>query len=317
MRYTTRSSVNFMAKGKLQLDLEYFLARSIVGVFATLPRSWAIALGRALGRIAYWLPLNLRRTGERNLAIAFPEMSEEEKQRLLRGSFDSLGRLLAEFSQFPRMTRESLRDLIEYDQVGLAHLRDAEKNERGVIFLTGHLGAWEILSFGWSALEYPLSFLVRPIDNPRIEEMVEKTRTRFGNIAIDKKSAARQALRVLRQKGTLGILSDLNTQPFEGVFVPFFGRLACTSAGIATLALKTDAVVIPTCAVWNAERGKYFFHGDPQVELVRTGDHQRDVEVNTANFAAAMERMIRLYPDQWLWIHKRWKTRPPGEPAIY
>jgi len=306
-----------MAKGKLQLDLEYFLARSIVGVFATLPRSWAIALGRALGRIAYWLPLNLRRTGERNLAIAFPEMSEEEKQRLLRGSFDSLGRLLAEFSQFPRMTRESLRDLIEYDQVGLAHLRDAEKNERGVIFLTGHLGAWEILSFGWSALEYPLSFLVRPIDNPRIEEMVEKTRTRFGNIAIDKKSAARQALRVLRQKGTLGILSDLNTQPFEGVFVPFFGRLACTSAGIATLALKTDAVVIPTCAVWNAERGKYFFHGDPQVELVRTGDHQRDVEVNTANFAAAMERMIRLYPDQWLWIHKRWKTRPPGEPAIY
>lgn len=306
-----------MAKRKLQLNLEYLLARSILGVFGILPRGLAIGIGRAMGRIAYSLPLKLRRTGERNLMIAFPEMDERERQRLLRGSFDSLGRLLAEFSQFPGMTRESLREIIEYDQVGLAHLRDAEKNERGVIFLTGHLGAWEILSFGWSALEYPLSFLVRPIDNPRIEEMVERVRTRFGNIAIDKKSAARQALRVLRQKGTLGILSDLNTQTFEGVFVPFFGRLACTSAGIATLALKTDAVVIPTCAVWNAERGKYFFHGDPQVELVRTGDHQRDVEVNTANFAAAMERMIRLYPEQWLWIHKRWKTRPPGEPDIY
>jgi Kdo2-lipid IVA lauroyltransferase/acyltransferase len=306
-----------MAKRKLQLDLEYLLARSILGVFGILPRGLAIGIGRAMGRIAYLLPLKLRRTGERNLMIAFPEMDERERKRLLRGSFDSLGRLLAEFSQFPGMTRESLREIIEYDQVGLAHLRDAEKNGRGVIFLTGHLGAWEILSFGWSALEYPLSFLVRPIDNPRIEEMVEKVRTRFGNIAIDKKSAARQALRVLRQKGTLGILSDLNTQTFEGVFVPFFGRLACTSAGIATLALKTDAVVIPTCAVWNAERGKYFFHGDPQIELVRTGDHQRDVEVNTANFAAAMERMIRLYPEQWLWIHKRWKTRPPGEPDIY
>lgn len=306
-----------MAKRKLQLNLEYLLARSILGVFGILPRGLAIGIGRAMGRIAYLLPLKLRRTGERNLTIAFPEMDEGERQRLLRGSFDSLGRLLAEFSQFPGMTRESLREIIEYDQVGLAHLRDAEKNGRGVIFLTGHLGAWEILSFGWSALEYPLSFLVRPIDNPRIEEMVERVRTRFGNIAIDKKSAARQALRVLRQKGTLGILSDLNTQTFEGVFVPFFGRLACTSAGIATLALKTDAVVIPTCAVWNAERGKYFFHGDPQVELVRTGDHQRDVEVNTANFAAAMERMIRLYPEQWLWIHKRWKTRPPGEPDIY
>jgi len=206
---------------------------------------------------------------------------------------------------------------IEYDEVGLRHLREAEKNKRGVIFLTGHLGVWELHSFGWSALEYPLSFLVRPLDNERIEEMVEGIRTRFGNRAIDKKSAARQSLRVLREGGTLGILSDLNTQPNEGVFVPFFGKLACTTAGIATLALKTDAVVIPTCAVWDAKRGKYFFHGDPQVELVRTGDHQRDVEVNTTNFAAAMERMIRLYPEQWLWIHKRWKTRPPGEPDLY
>ena len=306
-----------VAKRKLQISLEYLLARSILAFLGVLPRPLAISLGRAMGRVAYWLPLKLRRTGERNLELAFPEMAERHRQRLLRGCFDSLGRLLAEFSQFPRMSRERLRRIIEYDQVGLAHLREAEQNGRGVIFLTGHLGAWEVLSFGWSALEYPLSFLVRPIDNPRIEEMVERVRTRFGNVAIDKKSAARQALRVLRQSGTLGILSDLNTQPYEGVFVPFFGRLACTNAGIATLALKTDAVVIPTCAVWDAKRGKYFFHGDPAVELVRTGNHQRDVEINTANFAAAMEHMIRLYPEQWLWIHKRWKTRPPGEPDIY
>ena len=306
-----------MAKGKLQLNLEYLLARFILSLFGVLPRALAIAVGRTMGRVAYWLPLKLRRTGERNLEIAFPEIGERERQRLLRGCFDSLGRLLAEFSQFPRLSRERLRQMIEYDEVGLAHLREAEKNGRGVIFLTGHLGAWEVLSFGWSALEYPLSFLVRPIDNPRIEEMIERVRTRFGNVAIDKKAAARQALRVLRQRGTLGILSDLNTQTYEGVFVPFFGRLACTNAGIATLALKTDAVVIPTCAVWNQKRGKYFFHGDPPVELVRTGDHERDVEMNTANFAAAMEHMIRLYPEQWLWIHKRWKTRPPGEAEIY
>jgi KDO2-lipid IV(A) lauroyltransferase len=306
-----------MAKGKLQLNLEYLLARLILGFLGLLPRPLAIGLGRGMGQIAYRLLLKLRRTGERNLELAFPEMAEGDRQLLLRGCFESLGRLLAEFSQFPRMSRGRLREIIEYDQVGLAHLREAEQNGRGVIFLTGHLGAWEVLSFGWSALEYPLSFLVRPIDNPRIEEMIEKVRTRFGNVAIDKKSAARQALRILRQSGTLGILSDLNTQPYEGVFVPFFGRLACTNAGIATLALKTDAVVIPTCAVWDAKRGKYFFHGDPAVELVRTGDHQRDVEINTANFATAMEHMIRLYPEQWLWIHKRWKTRPPGEPEIY
>ena len=307
-----------MAKpGKFQTALEYALARTILSGLGVLPRPVAIALGLAVGRLGYLLPGNLRRTGKRNLEIAFPEMPEAERSRLLRGCFASLGRLLGEFSQLPRATPESLRRIIEYDEVGLRHLREAERNKRGVIFLTGHLGVWELHSLGWSALEYPLSFLVRPLDNPRIEAMIEAVRTRFGNRAIDKQSAARQSLRVLREGGTLGILSDLNTQTREGVFVPFFGKLACTTAGIATLALKTDAVVIPTCAVWNKERKRYFFHGDPPVELVRTGDHAKDIEVNTANFAAAVERMVRLYPEQWLWIHKRWKTRPPGEPDVY
>ena len=307
-----------MAKqGELQTSIEYALARSVLGSAGLLPRPMAVAIGRAIGRVAYLLPGKLRSTGERNLAIAFPEKSRQERQRLLRGCFDSLGRLLGEFSQFPRMTPEKLRAIIEYDQVGLAHLREAEKNRRGVIFLTGHLGAWELLSFGWSALEYPISFLVRPIDNPLVEEMIERVRTRFGNRAIDKQNAARESLRVLRQGGTLGILSDLNTQTREGVFVPFFGRLACTTAGIATLALKTDAVVIPTCAVWDKKARRYFFHGDSPVELVRTGDRQKDIEINTARFAAAIERLVRRYPDQWLWVHKRWKTRPPGEPDLY
>lgn len=307
-----------MAKhGKLQTSVEYALARLLISGLGLLPRSAAVGLGRLFGRIAYHLPGNLRRTGERNLEIAFPGLSKDEQRQLLLGCFDNLGRLLGEFTQLRRATPDSLRQLIEYDQVGLSHLRDAEKNKRGVIFLTGHIGAWELLSFGWSALEYPISFLVRPIDNDRVEEMIEKIRTRFGNRAIDKKSAARQSLRVLREGGTLGILSDLNSHPHEGVFVPFFGTLACTTAGIATLALKTDAVVIPTCAVWNQKKQKYFFHGDPPVELVRTGNHEKDVELNTAKFAAAVERMVRLYPEQWLWIHKRWKTRPPGESPLY
>ncbi|HSS18531.1 MAG TPA: lysophospholipid acyltransferase family protein [Pyrinomonadaceae bacterium] len=307
-----------MAKaGKLQTTLEYAVARTLLTGLGILPRSLAIALGINVGRVGYRLLGRLRRTGMRNLEIAFPDLPEAERQRLLLGSYESLGRLLGEFSQLHRATREKLKKIIDYDEVGLAHLREAEKQKRGIIFLTGHLGVWELHSFGWSALEYPLSFLVRPLDNPRIEEMIEAVRTRFGNRAIDKQSAARRALRVLREGGTLGILSDLNTQTREGVFVPFFGTLACTTAGIATLALKTDAVVIPTCAVWNKERQRYFFHGDPPVELVRTGDHQKDIEINTANFAAAVERMVRLYPDQWLWIHKRWKTRPEGEPEIY
>jgi Kdo2-lipid IVA lauroyltransferase/acyltransferase len=307
-----------MAKhSKLQITVEYVIARVLFGALGLLPRSAAVSVGLGIARSAYLLPTNLRRTGERNLLIAFPELSEDERQELLRKSFASLGRLLGEFSQLSKTTPEQLRKLIEYDEVGLSHLREVEKTKRGVIFLTGHLGAWELLSFGWSALEYPISFLVRPLDNPRIDEMIERVRTRFGNRAIDKKSAARQALRVLREGGTLGILADLNTQTHEGVFVPFFGKLACSTAGIATLALKTDAVVIPTCAIWDPKRNRYFFHGDPPVELIRTGDHAKDIELNTGRFAAAIEHMVRLYPDQWLWIHKRWKTRPPGEPDIY
>ena len=307
-----------MAKrGKTKTTLEYLLARWLLAGFGVLPRRLALIAGIGAGKLAYLLAGNLRRTGQRNLEIAFPELNHNQRTLMLQGCFQSLGRLLGEFSQFRKATPERLREIVEYDEVGLAYLRQAEAERHGVIFLTGHIGAWELLSFGWSALEYPISFLVRPIDNPFIEEMIERIRTRFGNRAIDKRSAARQALRVLREGGTLGILSDLNTQEFEGVFVPFFGKLACTTAGIATLALKTDAVVIPTCAVWNQQKKRYFFHGDPPVELVRTGDHQKDIELNTARFAAAIERMVRLYPDQWLWIHKRWKTRPAGEMDLY
>jgi Kdo2-lipid IVA lauroyltransferase/acyltransferase len=307
-----------MAKHReIKTTLEYLVARSLLAGLGRLPRRLALSVGVRVGRLAYLVSGNLRRTGERNLLIAFPDLSEDERRRLLRSCFQSLGRLLAEFSQFPKTTPEQLKDLIEYDPVGLEHLRQAEKERRGIIFLTGHIGAWELLSFGWSALQYPISFLVRPIDNPRIEEMIEAIRTRFGNRAIDKKSAARQALRVLREGGTLGILSDLNTQEFEGVFVPFFGKLACTTAGVATLALKTDAVVIPTCAVWDEQKQRYFFHGDAPIQLERTGDTREDIRLNTERFAAAVERMVRLYPDQWLWIHKRWKTRPKGEENIY
>lgn len=287
----------------------------MLSTLGALPRPTAVAAGRGLGHLAYALAGGLRRTGMRNLEMAFPAMDEAERRRILRSSFVSLGRQLGEFSQFPRATPESMRDLVEYD--GIEILWEAKRRGRGIIFLTAHLGAWEILSFAHSALYEPISFMVRPIDNPRVEELVEARRTRFGNQPIDKKSAARAAMKLLRGGGILGVLADLNTHPHEGVFVPFFNRLACTTGGVAVLALRTDASVIPVVAPWDEKRGKFVFHGEPILELVRTGDHQRDVEINTARFTAAIERQVRTYPDQWLWIHKRWKTRPAGEPELY
>ncbi len=304
-------------KGNLQLTLEYTATRAVLGGLGVLPRRWAVATGRGIGRLAYAVAGGLRRTGMRNLELAYPEKSLCERRQLLVGSFVSLGRQLGEFSQFPRATPESLRDVVEYDAEDVKLLDVARERGKGVIFLTAHLGAWELLCFAHSAWYDPLSFLVRPIDNPRIEQLVESIRTRFGNQPIDKKAAALTAFRLLRKGGTLGILADLNTQPREGVFVPFFGHLACTTAGAATLALRTDATVIPCCAPWDESRGRFVFRGGPVLELVRTGDAERDVELNTARFTAAIERLIRNHPNQWLWIHKRWKTRPAGEPDIY
>src|SRR2546423_2947283 len=216
-------------RGRAQTFMEYAATRGLLGALGALPRPAAVAAGRALGRLAYVFGGSLRRTGEINLRLAFPDMDARERTRILRGCYDSLGRTLGEFSRFPRATRESLREMIDYDPVGLQHLRAAETEGRGIIFLTGHIGAWEVLSFGWSALEYPINFIVRPLDNPRVEDLIEGIRTRFGNTAINKTSAARQALRALRSGGTLGILADLNTQEKEGVFVPFFGHPACTT----------------------------------------------------------------------------------------
>ncbi|HEX8282367.1 MAG TPA: lysophospholipid acyltransferase family protein [Pyrinomonadaceae bacterium] len=304
-------------KGKAQEFLEYAAARALLSGLGTLPRPAAVRVGRSLGRAAYAVAGGLRRTGMRNLEIAFPEMGAAERERILRGTFESLGRQLGEVSQFPRATPESLRAVAEYDSEDVKLLDVARARGRGVIFLTSHLGSWEMLCFAHSALYEPLSFLVRPLDNPRIDRMVERLRTRFGNRPIDKGAAARTALKLLRQGGTLGVLADLNTQEREGVFVPFFGRLACTTAGAATLALRTDATVIPVCAPWDERRGKFVFRGGPVIEIVRTGDDRRDVEINTANFTAAIERHVRMFPDQWLWIHKRWKTRPHGEPDLY
>lgn len=303
--------------GKLQTKVEYAAARTVLDGLKMLPRAVAVSIGRNLGAVAYQSSSKLRRTGERNLEIAFPEKSADERTTLLKGCFDSLGRLLGEFSQFPKYTPDDLRRIVNYDEESVAHMRRAEQTGRGIIFLTLHLGAWELISFAHSAIEHPLHFMVRRLDNPLVEEMVEARRTRFGNVPVDKRTSIRTAIKVLNSGGTLGILADLNSQPKEGVFVPFFGVPACTTAGVAWLALRTNALVIPVCAPYDNEKGCFAFQGQPAIESVRTGDEQRDVLENTRLYTEALERFVRRFPEQWLWVHKRWRTRPPGKPDLY
>lgn len=304
-------------RGKLQTLAEFAAARIVLDGAGLLPRSASVPAGIGIGRLTFHAAAGLRRTGERNLALAFPEKSEAERAELLRGSFANLGRLLGEFSRFPRHTPASLGRIVEYPPEALDIISDLRKTKRGIIFLTLHLGAWEMLSFAHSALHDPLHFMVRRIDNPLVEILVERRRTRFGNVPVDKSASVRTALKVLNQGGTLGILADLNVHPKEGVFVPFFGIPACTTAGVAWLAQRTNAHVLPVCAPYDPQKRRYTFDYQLPIETVRTGDKEQDVIANTALYTAALERFIRRYPDQWLWIHKRWRTRPPGQPDLY
>ena len=307
-----------MAKqGKLQTYLEYSAARSVLVSLGQLPPPAAYAVGRAMGKIAYALARDLRRTGAINLRLAFPEKTDEERAQLLRECFDSLGRELGLFSQMFSRSREALRDLIEVQNIEI--LEEARKTHGDkLIYYTGHLGAWEFTSLGVSLLGYPLTFLVRRIDNPRIEQLVDRVRTRFGNKTLDKLSAARSMLKILRSGETaLGLLPDLNTLDDEAVFIDFFGVPAATTFAMAKLALRTDTPVIPFFAPWNEEKQKYLLIVEPPVTFERTDDNDENVRRLTAAIIERVENQIRRYPGQWLWIHKRWKTRPPGEPGIY
>jgi KDO2-lipid IV(A) lauroyltransferase len=309
-----------MAKKKsaAQIRLEYLAARTVLGFLGILPRRVALFFSIGIARLGYHLLGNLRKVGYRNLEIAMPETSQRERARLVKGSFESLGRILGEVSQFHKATPAKLEQLIEFHIDHLLELYAKLRHEgRGAIITTGHMGNWELFVFAFAAIYEPMSYLARPIDNPLIEEMTVQIRTRFGNRPINKTNSVIVASKILREGGLLGILADVNAHPKEGVFVPLFGVPACTSSGAALLAIRTNSIILPMCAVWDREKHKYVaLHGEI-IEPVITGDRKRDIAETTARFTAEFEKFVRAYPDQWLWIHKRWKTRPPGEKDLY
>ena len=307
-----------MAKhGNLRTYLEYVPVKLILAALGHLPPRMAYAIGRSFGKIAYLLAGDLRRTGAINLRLAFPEKSEEERVKLLREGFDSLGRELGLFSQMRTRSREELRQLIEPEGWENLEKSKAERGDR-LIYYTGHLGAWEMTSFGISLLGHPFTFLVRRIDNPRIEQLVDDVRTKFGNKTVDKLSAARSMLKILRSgEHALGLLTDLNTLDDEAIFVDFFGVPAATTFVIAKLAVRTNTPLIGFFAPWSEEKEKYLLIAEPPIFPECTGDEEADVRRLTVEITQRLENQIRRFPGQWLWIHKRWKTRPPGEPPIY
>jgi KDO2-lipid IV(A) lauroyltransferase len=297
-------------------QIEYWLVVAVARSLGRMPRPIARRLAEGLARLVYVCFGRLRRVGERNLQLALPEIdSQEHRAQLLRGVYRHLGWQLVEFCRMPRYTAANVQDWIRTE--GMEHYQTAMAKGRGVLVLTGHLGAWELSSFYHSLLGFPMGMVIRRLDNRLLDEFVNGIRCLHGNYVLHKDDFGRGLMMAMRKGNAVGILMDTNMTPPQGVFARFFGIEACTASGLAHIALKTGAAVLPGFMVWEPAERRYVLRFGPELEFGRTGQPKEDVLAATQRCNDVLESWIRRYPDQWLWIHRRWKTRPVGEAGIY
>ncbi len=285
--------------------------------FRIVPRAVAHPVVDMLASIVYYVNPYHRRIADINLRIAFRGLGPAERRRIARSSFQNTGRNLLEISRMPLLRSGTIHQLVEYDpENGLNNYLAAHSRGKGVIYLTGHFSAWELLPAAHAVYGYPLGFVTRPLDNRALESYLLQMRRLPGNHVISKKNAARLILQALKSGADVGILMDQNTSSQEGVFADLFGVPAATSTAVARFALRTDAAVIPVFLT-PMQGGRYRMKFLPHLELVRTGDDDHDIEANTRRFNRVLESIIREHPDSWLWGHKRWKNQPAGNPDPY
>lgn len=277
---------------------EYIAVRAVVGSVTVVP-----GLAGLYFRILDAVAPKLRRVANLNLLMTgMPASATDEV-------FTSLARMLVSFSQFPRITKDNAAQYIRYE--GFEHFEQALAKGKGVLFATAHLGNWELSAFAHALMAQPMHVVVRPLDNPLLDAFVQRRRTLSGNTILGKRDFMRGILKALHANQAVGVLVDQNVGLDEGVFVDFFGLKACVSPVFAKLAGRTGAAVIPGFAVWNDVERKYVLKFYPPVEI------SSDPTEDSQRIQSAVELAIREFPGQWLWIHRRWKTRPSGEPPIY
>ena len=299
-------------KRSLAARLSYGVALLFYLLLNWLPRRLALQTGAAGGRLIWALDGRHRRLVKEQLRMAFPDWPVEKIHHTSWQCYENFGRSVAEFARLGRADRATILGWVTVE--GREHLDRALAQKRGVLFLTAHLGNWELMAVVCTLLGYRLFPLARPLDNPWLNRLVDGIRSRHGNRVISKKadSAPRDLVQALRDGNCVGILLDQNMATYDGVFVNFFGRPACTAKGLALIARRTGAPVVPAFIVREAD-GRHHIRILPPVEFSQGPDVHEDVITNTARCTAVIERMVRQYPDQWLWMHRRWKTRPPTD----
>ena len=282
--------------------------------FRILPRTLGVWLIKIIATCAYWLDGRHRHIARVNLRIAFPELSYKERSRIARISFQNAAMNLLEVSRLSSLSRTNIASLVDYDsKQGLNNYWAAQSKGKGILYLTGHFSSWELLPTAHALHGYPLSFITRPLDNLPLERYLLRIRESKGNQVIGKKNSARQILKTLKSGRSAGILMDQNSSLQEGMFVDFFGLPAATSTSVALFALRTDAPILPGYLT-PLRSGRYKIKFLPPIEVVRTGNKDRDLEVNTRKLNEVLEGIIREQPESWLWGHKRWKYQPQGNP---
>ena len=289
--------------------LEFAAAMTFAWPLSALPLRPALKIGEFIGSGMYWLLKRRRELGYRNLTIAFGSaLTDQEKQAILKTTFRNLGKSIIETLHFPKMSNAYLAEHVEC--VGLEHYLTAKAKGRGVLCLTGHVGNWEMSSHAHSAAGYPMSIVVRPLDNTYLNRTVEHLRTLHGNRLLARgQNGLKQIVTALKANDTVGILMDQNTRRSKGIFVDFFGKPACTIPVIPLMALRYDVPVISAFVVRTGFDTHRLLIG-AEIEMERTGDMQNDLAINTAKLNRVLEEIIRQYPDQWFWVHNRWKTQP-------
>lgn len=295
-------------RSPLRTWVESVAARLLLSTLAYTPKPLAFALAKLYSKLFDRAAPRLRRSGMRNLEFAMPHLDHTQRKQIIDGVFRSIARMAVTFSRFPQFTKENIHQWIRYE--GFEHFEDALKQGKGVLFYTAHLGNWELSAVAHALMSQPMHVIVRPLDNPLLDGLAGRYRAHCGNHIIEKKDA-RPILRALAANQAVGILADQNAAPEEGEFVEFFGQAACAHTGFARIAAHAGAPVIPGYAIWSEVEQRYILRFYAPIAM--SGDAQQD----TQSLHRQLESVIREYPDQWLWIHRRWKTRPPGEPPLY
>jgi len=296
-------------KSWLQVRAEYLLAASLIGFLRLLPVRASHALARSITRVLDIAVPKLRRVAEANLSFAFPQWDASQRKRIINGVFRTIARMLVAVARLPSINQSNVAEWISYE--GLDNYLEAKREGRGLLIATAHLGNWELSAYTHAIMTEAMHVMVRPLDNPLVDSLVEKLRTSSGNHLIYKRDAARAVITALRRNEAVGILIDQNTSASEGVFIDFFGTKASAGSAFVKFAHHANAPVIPGFALWNESTGKYVLRFYPRVKM------SGDIQADTQRIHSVFEQIIREHPDQWMWIHRRWKTRPAGEPTLY